>query len=107
MAYFRITVYAPKENISAILEASDKYNQLWEFSSFLVYQGLDIIAVCPAERIVPGTLELLPLVDKPSNKIMLRAITEGKPATDTIEYEGRKCMLVSVGTTAYAQYMDF
>ena len=107
MAYFRVTAYYPEKNISAILEASDKYNQLWEFSSFLVKQGLNIIAVCPSERIVPETLEYLPLEERPSGKIMLRVIEEGKPATEDIEYEGRKCMLVSVGKTAYAQYMDF
>ena len=107
MSYFRITAYHPKENISAILEASDKYSQLWEFSAFLVKQGLNIIAVCPKERIVPDTLEHLPLVDKPSGKIMLRAIEQGKPEIEEIEYDGRKCQLISVGATAYAQYMDF
>ena len=107
MAYVRITAYSPKEDFCAILEACDKYDQLWEFSAFLVAKGLNIIAVCPSERIVPDTLVYLPLIENPSKKIILRALEKGKPITDEIEYEGRKCMTVTVGKTVYAQYMDF
>lgn len=105
MAYFRITVYHPQEDFSAILDANGKYEKLWEFSAFLVSKGLNIIAVCRAELIVPDTLEYVPLIDKPSDKIMLRVIEKGKASCEEMEYESRKCKIVSVGTTAYAQYI--
>ena len=34
MNYFRITVYNPKYDFSAILDANGKYNELWEFSAY-------------------------------------------------------------------------
>ena len=40
--YFRITAYHPKEDISAILDTEGKYEELWEFSAFLVSKGFKI-----------------------------------------------------------------
>ncbi len=34
--YYRITTYSPQENVCAIVDSYGKFNELWEFSSYLV-----------------------------------------------------------------------
>ena len=34
--YFRITTYSPEENISAIVDCYGKFDQVWQFSAYLV-----------------------------------------------------------------------
>ena len=41
--YFRITVYHPVHNISAIMDSNGKFEKLWQFSAHLVAKGFKII----------------------------------------------------------------
>lgn len=41
--YFRITVYHPVHNISAIIDSNEKFEKLWQFSAYLVAKGFKII----------------------------------------------------------------
>lgn len=43
--YFRITVYHPVHNISAIMDSNGKFEKLWQFSAHLVGKGFKIIEV--------------------------------------------------------------
>lgn len=43
--YFRITVYHPVHNISAIMDSNGKFEKLWQFSAHLVAKGFKIIEV--------------------------------------------------------------
>lgn len=43
--YFRITVYHPVHNISAIMDSNGKFEKLWQFSAFMVSKGFKIIEV--------------------------------------------------------------
>ena len=43
--YFRITIYHPVHNISAIMDSNGKFDKLWQFSAHLVGKGFKIIEV--------------------------------------------------------------
>ena len=43
--YFRITAYHPKKNVCAVFDSNGKFEKLWQFSSFLVFKGLNIVEV--------------------------------------------------------------
>ena len=43
--YFRITVYHPVEDFSAIIDSYGMFDKLWQFSAYLVEKGFKIIAV--------------------------------------------------------------
>ncbi len=43
--YFRITAYHPKHNVCAVFDSNGKFEKLWQFSSFLVFKGFNIVEV--------------------------------------------------------------
>ncbi len=74
--YFRITAYNPKEDISAILDSYGCYEKVWQFSSFLVKKGFNIIFVGNTSKFSFGNIPEIPYN---TNNIILRACAKGKP----------------------------
>lgn len=74
--YFRITGYRPKENICFILDCNGKFQALWEFSSYLVSKGVEIIAVGRDDRMSYGNF---PRAEYDTEHLFLRACAQGKP----------------------------
>ena len=100
--YFRITAYHPQEDFSVILDTYGKYQEIWEFSAYLVSKRFKILEVCEGEQIVDEST--FPLVDKKSDKIFLRCIGKGKPEIQEMEYQGRKCKAISLYDKVYGQF---
>ena len=100
--YFRITAYHIEQNISAILDSNGRFEKLWQFSSYLVNKGFKIIEVATSDKLVYTPF---PLVEKETNKILLRSITKGMPITQEIIYQDRPCKAICVGGTTYAQFV--
>ena len=73
--YFRITAYYPTENISCIMDTYGKYDEIWEFSAYLVKLKFNIIDVAQTGQFEYGNI---PLVKEPSDKFILRACMKGK-----------------------------
>ena len=73
--YFRITAYYPTENISCIMDTYGKYDEIWEFSAYLVKIKFKIIDVAQTGQFDYGNI---PLVKEPSDKFILRACMKGK-----------------------------
>ena len=73
--YFRITAYYPAENISCIMDTFGKYDEIWEFSAYLVKLKFKIIDVAQTGQFEYGNI---PLVKEPSDKFILRACMKGK-----------------------------
>lgn len=101
--YFRITAYYPQEDITAILDTNGKYPMLWQFSAFLVSKGFKIIEVASSDKIVEGTF---PLLEKQSEKILLRGIVKGKPEIQEMTYQERPCKAIAVYDKVYGQFAD-
>lgn len=90
--YFRITGYDPKNDICFILDSSGRFQALWEFSSFLVNMGIEIIAVGRDERMSYGNFSR---AEPDTEHIILRACAKGKPEiSNKIVTVHRKCYTV-------------
>lgn len=74
--YFRITGYFPKNNVCFILDSNGKFQALWEFSSFLVSKGVEIVAVGRDERMSYGNF---PRAEYDTEHLFLRACAQGRP----------------------------
>ena len=66
------------------------FNELWQFSSFLVDKGFSIIAVGNENFFNDGNI---PKVQKSTDKMILRAESQGRPLKD-----GKQ---ISVGDKSY------
>ncbi len=74
--YYRITAYYPQDDFSFIIDSNGKFEKLWQFSSYLVDKGIQIVEVSKEEQIIDINIEK-PDIDK--DNIILRATADGKP----------------------------
>ena len=100
--YFRITTYHTEQNISVILDSNGRFEKLWQFSSFLVNKGFKIIEVTTSDKLV---YDPFPLIEKESDKILLRSITKGLPMIQEVIYQDRPCKAICVGASTYGQFV--
>ena len=99
--YFRITAYHPEKDISVILDSNGAFEKLWQFSSYLVQKGFKILEVGANENIIESTF---PAIKEVSNKIILRAIDNGKPEIQEITYQDRPCKAITVYDKIYGLF---
>ena len=78
--YFRITAYHKKLNISMIMDSSGKFNELWEFSAYLVAKGFSILEVHRANKFTDGNFTK---ASQDNDHIILRAAQYGMPDIQT------------------------
>ena len=86
--YFRITIYSPSENISAIIDSYGKFDELWAFSSYLVGKNFKIRAVSKEQDFEFGNT---PKAQPDETRLILRACQTGEPIIDgnSIEVNGK------------------
>ena len=72
--YFRITAYHKQLNISMIMDSYGKFNELWEFSAYLVEKGFSILEVHRANKFIDGNF---PKAEQNTDHIILRAAQYG------------------------------
>ena len=87
--YFRITAYHKKLNISMIMDSYGKFNELWEFSAYLVEKGFSILEVHRANKFIDGNF---PKAEQDNEHIILRAAQYGKP---DVEMKGNKTVTIA------------
>ena len=76
MAYFRVTVYHPAEDVSAIIDSNGYFEKLWQLSAALVQKGFKILEVGADDRFLEGDL---PKLEADSQHLLLRACKAGRP----------------------------
>ena len=96
--YFRVTVYHPESNISAIMDSYGMFEKLWQFTSFLVKRGFRILEVSNAEKFLDGNIKK---VKKDPDHILLRAAQEGVPDYVDYEHNGKTCKAVKIEDKIY------
>ena len=74
--YYRITAYYPQDDFSFIIDSNGKFEKLWQFSSYLVNKGIQIVEVSKEEQIIDINIEK-PYID--NGCLILRATADGKP----------------------------
>ena len=73
---YRITGYNKKDDYSFILDSNGMFEKLWQFSSYLVQKGIEIVEVSKAENII--NINITPLQEDKEHFI-LRATADGRP----------------------------
>ena len=86
--YYRITGYYPKENVCFIADSNGRFEKLWQFSSYLVNKGVQIIAVNASDKFTDGNIGF---AETDSNNIIIRACAKGHPAyiNGTVNINGK------------------
>lgn len=73
--YFRLTAYYPVENISCIMDIYGKFDEIWQFSAYLVKLKFKIIDVAEKGQFEYGNI---PPIKEKSDQFILRACAKGK-----------------------------
>lgn len=74
--YFRITGYYPKADICFIIDCYGKFNELYDFSSYLIDKGVKVVKARAEGRFDFGNIPKAP----PDNAyLILRACDKGQP----------------------------
>ena len=73
--YCRLTAYYPAEDISCIMDTYGKYDEIWQFSAYLVKLKFKIIDVAGKGQFEYGNI---PPIKEKSNQFILRACAKGK-----------------------------
>jgi len=98
MAYFRITAYHPKEDICGIFDSNGLYEKLWQFSSYLIGRGFEVLEVSGDDKFLEGTISK---VELDNEHHILRACNKGKPETLTHEHNGVSYYAIQVHNKIY------
>lgn len=75
MNYFRITGYNQENDFCFILDSNGMFEKLWQFSAFIISNGLKVLEVAKIEDIIDINIEK---VEQDSEHIFLRAIMNNK-----------------------------
>ena len=76
MSYFRITGYHKDIDGCFILDSNGLFEKLWEFSSYLLKKGVEVLEVSKEENMIEVNIDKAPQDDK---HIILRASADGRP----------------------------
>ena len=96
--YFRITVYHPAEDLSAIFDSYGMYEQIGQFAAHFTEWGLEVISATTAEHFLDGNLDKsAPILDK----MILRACAKGRPEHVNYGVGGALYPAIKVGDGIY------
>ncbi len=98
MNYYRITAYDKKHNYSCIIDSNGMFEKLWQFSSYLLQKGFEIIEVSKQENMLD--IDIKPIKES-SNKLFLRAYTTGKPEHVEQPINGQTYNAIKIGNKIY------
>lgn len=95
--YYRVTVYHLAEDLSVIFDSNGMYEKLWQFSSFMLSKGFEIIEVSSDETFLNGNITKSETTDK----LILRSTCAGRPEYTTYELNGTTYRAVKVRDKIY------
>lgn len=96
--YYRITGYHPQDDYCFIMDSNGMFEQLWQFSSYLVKKGLKIIEVSTDEQFKDIDIKK---ADRNASQMILRANAKGKPEYKEMVIDGVKERVICVGGKSY------
>lgn len=95
--YFRILGYLPNHDISAVIDCFGAFNEIWEFSSFLIQKGFKILEAGGLSKFKDVNIGL----EKESSRLMLRACSNGAPQYLDYKLDGKIFNAVSLNSKIY------
>ena len=96
--YFRIVGYHPQDDFCFIMDANGLFEEIWQFSSYLVLRGLNVLEVSSDEQFLDGNIEK---IEEDKNQMFLRANAKGKPVYTEKMINGVMKKVVTVGDKSY------
>lgn len=96
--YYRITGYSPKDDYCFIIDSFGHFEKLWQFSSYLLNKGLQVLEVGNDAKFLDGNIQP---ADFNAQKLILRANAKGKPQYITQRIDGTTYKAVSVAGKIY------
>ena len=96
--YYKITAYYTQDDFSFIIDSNKKKKKLWQFSSYLVNKGIQIIEVSKEEQIIDINIEK---PDMDNDCLILRATADGKPEYVEQNINGATYKAVKVADKIY------
>lgn len=98
MNYFRITGYNQQGNYSFIMDCNGMFEQLWQFSKYLLDNGMQVIEVSKNDNFLDGNINRL---EYDADHITARATAKGKPENTTQEVNGITYKAIKVADKIY------
>ena len=98
MNYYRITGYLKEDNTSFIVDSNGKFEKLWEFSSYLIKKGVDVLEVGRLENMIDINIEP---INEDTNNMILRANEDGKPEYTEQIIDGKTYKAIKVADKIY------
>ena len=96
--HFRITAYNKEKDYSIIIESKGMFEKLWQFSSYLVNKGLEILEVGHVRDQISVNLTKSDIYGA---KMILKAIASGRPEYDTQILDGKTRKVIKVNDKIY------
>jgi len=96
--YYRVTVYHPAEDISAIFDSNGYYDKLWQLSSALLQKGFKVLEVASDEKFLDVNIER---AEYAPDKLILRAHCKGQPEYVPRLLDGVAYTAIKVGDKIY------
>ena len=96
--YYRITGYCPKDDFCFIIDSNGYFEKLWQFSSFLISKGLQVLEVSNDEKFIDVNITKAPI---DTQRLILRANAKGKPETITQTVNGVAYKAIKVADKIY------
>lgn len=98
MNYYRITGYIKENDICFIADSNGKFDKLWEFSSYLIKKGVDVLEVGRLENMIDVNIQPIP---NNTEEAFLQAESDGMPEYITQEIDGITYKAVKVKDKIY------
>jgi hypothetical protein len=96
--YFRITAYYPEDNFCFIVDSNGMFEQMWQFSSFLIQKGMKVLEVSTDEKFLDINITK---AEQDTEHILLRANADGKPEEITQTLDGITYKAIKVADKIY------
>ena len=96
--YFRITGYNQKRNYCFIMDCNGMFEQLWQFSKYILDKGMQVVEVSKNDNFLDGNVNRL---EYDAEHIIARATAKGKPENVIHEVNGIKYKAVKVADKIY------
>ena len=96
--YFRVTAHYEKENVSFIADSNDKFEKLWQFSSYLVKKGCKIVSISAEGKFLDGNIRKVP---ENAEQFIIRTCAMGTPTETSEKINGVIYIALRVGNITY------
>ena len=97
--YYRITAYYPPEDFCFIVDSHGRFEKLWEFSSYLVSNGIKILEVANGDTFLDGNIKR---AKEHPEFLFLQAISKGQPIIANTTIDGITYRSIEICGRRYA-----